>query len=253
MIRAADANGVHLMTDFAQRWSPAIQLAKRAVDQGSLGDVQLIYYRAHDSLSVPTAMLSWGGHSTVAWFLASHCLDNLLWLFDARSAYSGGQGDTIVRVRTVKRSRVLVELGYPTADLYVSTLEWASGMVTTLENCWILPESGPTVYDQKIELVGSTGSLFVDGSHNRMVELQTDKARYLDTTAYLDIFGVPSGFATESIKHFVSALAEGKAPRVDGVDGLAVTRLILAMEESAATDTTVNIDWDPFEIDMRPS
>lgn len=250
MIRAAETNGVRLMTDFAQRWSPPIQHAKSAIAAGRLGDIQLIYYRVHDTIFVPTKMLSWGGNSTVAWFLASHCLDNLLWIFDARSAYAGGPGDTISRIRTLKRARVLAELGYPTADFYLTTLEWASGMVTTIENCWILPESGPTLFDMKMEFIGSSGSLLVDGSHNRMVELQSDKAEYLDTTAYLDIFGVPSGFATESIKHFVAALAAGTTPRVDGIDGLAVTRLIQAMETSAATNMPVDIDWNPFDTDM---
>lgn len=247
LIAAAKANDVHLMTDFAQRWSPQIQHAKAALDGGRLGAVQLIYYRASDAIFVPTQMLSWGGHSTVAWFLASHCLDNLLWLFDARSAYFGGTGDTITRIRTVKRNRVLAAQGYDTADLYLSTLEWASGMVTTLENCWILPNTGPSVVDLKMEFVGSSGSLLVDGSHNRMVELYTEKGEYLDTTAYLDIFGAPAGFATESIKHFVSALAADEPPRVDGVDGLAVTRLIGAMEDSARTGDAVDIDWNPFD------
>jgi len=250
MIRAADANGVRLMTDFAQRWSPPIQHAKRAIAEGRLGDIQLTYYRAHDTIFVPTKMLSWGANSTVAWFLASHCLDNLLWIFNSRSAYAGGPGDKISRLRTLKRSRVLADLGYPTADFYLTTLEWASGMVTTIENCWILPESGPTVYDMKMEFIGSTGNLLVDGSHNRTVELQTNKAEYLDTMAYLDIFGVPWGFATESIKHFVAAIDSGSIPRVDGVDGLAVTRLIQAMETSAATDMTVEIDWNPYDTNL---
>jgi predicted dehydrogenase len=142
---------------------------------------------------------------------------------------------------------VLTDLGYPTADFYLTTLEWASGMVTTIENCWILPESGPTVYDMKMEFVGSTGNLLIDGSHNRAVELQSDKAEYLDTSAYLDIFGVPWGFATESIKHFVAAIGAGSVPRVDGIDGLAVTRLIQAMETSAATDSPIEIHWNPYD------
>jgi predicted dehydrogenase len=102
----------------------------------------------------------------------------------------------------------------------------------------------------KMEFIGSTGNLLVDGSHNRTVELQTNKAEYLDTMAYLDIFGVPWGFATESIKHFVAAIDSGSIPRVDGVDGLAVTRLIQAMETSAATDMTVEIDWNPYDTNL---
>ena len=59
MIRAASDNGVFLMTDFSQRWSPVMQLAKKAITSGDLGEVQLGYYRANDTIFVPTQMLSW--------------------------------------------------------------------------------------------------------------------------------------------------------------------------------------------------
>ncbi len=248
LIRAAQDNDVYLMTDFAQRWSPHIQQARNAVAADRLGPVQLVTYRASDTMYVPTTMLSWAGNSSAAWFLGSHCLDNLLWIFNARSAYAGGSGDTITRLRTIRRDRVLAAMGYPTADFYLTTIEWASGMVTQLENCWILPECGPSVADLKMQFVGSKGSLTVDGTHHRMVELQTDKAEYPDTTAAIDIFGVPSGFATESIRHFAAAVGAGEPPRVDGVDGLAVTRLIQAMETSAAENLPVDISWNPFAV-----
>jgi predicted dehydrogenase len=246
MISAAQENGVHLMTDFAQRWSPYVQQAKAAVAANQLGEVQLVYYRASDTIFVPTTMLSWAGQSSAAWFLGSHCLDNLLWIFGARSAYAGGSGDTLTRLNTIRRDRVLAGRGYTTADFYLTTIEWASGMVTQLENCWILPECGPSVADLKMQFIGSAGSLLVDGTHNRMVELQTDKATYPDTTAAIEVFGVPSGFAAESIRHFAAAIAAGTAPRVDGVDGLAVTRLIQAMEQSAAAQAPIDIDWNPY-------
>lgn len=43
MIRAVDENGVSLMTDFSERWSPVMQLAKKAITSGDLGKVQLGY------------------------------------------------------------------------------------------------------------------------------------------------------------------------------------------------------------------
>lgn len=248
MIRAADESGVTLMTDFSQRWSPFMQLAKKAITSGDLGEVQLGYYRANDTIFVPTQMLSWGARSTVAWFLASHCLDNLMWLFGARGAYAGGAGDCIRRVRTVARQKVLAGRGIATPDFYLTTLEWESGMVTTLENCWILPESSPSVFDMKVQLVGSRGTFLIDGSHSGVVEQWAEKASHPDPFAYLEVFGEPVGFATSSIKHFLSSVAKGVAPSVDGLDGLAVTRVILAMEESIVSDAPVEIRDNPFAL-----
>ncbi|NYF16628.1 putative dehydrogenase [Microbacterium sp. AK009] len=246
VIAAAEESGVFLMTDFSQRWSPVMQLARKAVTEGDLGDVQLGYYRANDTIYVPTKMLSWGAQSTVAWFLASHCLDNLMWLFDARDAYAGGAGDCIRRVRTVARQSVLAARGLATPDFYLTTLEWESGMVTTLENCWILPESSPSVFDMKVQLIGSRGTFHIDGSHSGVVEQWAEKTSYLDPFAYLEVFGEPVGFATSSIRHFVSSVAKGVPPSVDGFDGLAVTRLILAMEKSIAVQAPVDIRNNPF-------
>lgn len=193
-------------------------------------------------------MLSWGAKSTVAWFLASHCLDNLLWLFGARESYAGGAGDSIRRVRTLARQNVLAGRGIATPNYYLTTLEWESGMVTTLENCWILPESSPSVFDMKVQLIGSRGTFLIDGSHSGVVEQWAEKASHPDAFAYLEVFGEPVGFATEIIKHFVSSIANVVAPSVDGFDGLAVTRLILAMEESVAIDAPVEIRDNPFEL-----
>ncbi|MCB0055270.1 MAG: hypothetical protein KDE01_00620, partial [Caldilineaceae bacterium] len=47
------------------------------------------------------------------------------------------------------------------------------------------------------------------------------------------VHGRPVGFAAESIRHFARAIIDGTSPLVDGLDGLAATRLVLAMEESA--------------------
>jgi predicted dehydrogenase len=237
IIDAAERSGVRLFVDFHNRWSPLFQPLKQALDAGELGAPQLASYRLNDTIFVPTKMLRWAAHSTVAWFLASHCLDTLLWLLDTRNG-----GDAPERVTCVSRSRVLkAERGVDTPDFYQTTLEWRSGFVATLENAWILPESGPSVFDLKCQFVGSRGAFFIDGSHHGAVQKQTDRAAYLDAFVAPMVNGQPVGFGADSIRHFARCIAEGRKPAVDGLDGLAVTRLILKMEESARTRMPVDI------------
>ncbi len=237
MIKAARENNVHLFVDFHNRWSPLFHHLKSALDAGELGEPQMIYYRLNDTIFVPTQMLKWAGRSSAAWFLASHCLDTLLWLMNAR-----GGGDTIERLYCVTRSRVLEgERGVSTPDFYQTTLEWKSGLVTQLENCWILPESGPSVFDLKCDFIGSKGSIVIDASHNGSIQKQTGKAAYLDAFVAPEVFGCPTGFGADSIRHFAGSIIENKKPMLDGTDGLAVTRLILKMEESAKKRMPVNV------------
>ncbi|MDQ3815411.1 MAG: Gfo/Idh/MocA family oxidoreductase [Armatimonadota bacterium] len=230
IIAAARDAGIHLFVDFHNRWSPLFNQLKDALDDGELGEPQMIYYRLNDTLFVPTQMLKWAGRSSAAWFLASHCLDTLLWLLNARAG-----GDTIERLFCVTRSRVLRQQGVDTPDFYQTTLEWKSGLVTQLENCWILPESGPSIFDLKCEFIGSRGAMLIDGSHHGAVQKQTEKASYPDTFVVSAVHGRPTGFGAASIHHFATSIMQQQKPLVDGIDGLAVTRLILKMEESART------------------
>lgn len=236
MIAAAREAGVTLFVDFHNRWSPLVADLKTSLDSGELGAPQMVYYRLSDTLYVPTQMLRWAGRSSVAWFLASHCLDTLLWLLKAREGE-----DSVERLYCVSRSRVLKERGIDTPDFYQTTLEWKSGLVVQLENGWILPESGPSIFDLKCDFIGSEGAIFIDASHHRAVQKHTAKATYPDVFVTPSVYGHPTGFGVESIRHFANSIISNQKPFVDGLDGLAVTRLILKMEESARTRQPVKV------------
>ncbi len=244
MIDAAKRAGVHLFVDFHNRWSPLFGQLKASVDAGELGEPQMIYYRLNDTIFVPTKMLRWAGRSSVAWFLSSHCLDTMLWLLNARAG-----GDTIERLYCVSRSRVLKgERGVDTPDFYQTTLEWRSGLVTQMENNWILPEGGPSIFDLKCDFIGSRGSFVIDASHHGAVQKQTaERAVYPDSFVAPTVHGRPTGFGAESIRHFATSIIDGRKPMVDGLDGLAVTRLVLKMEESARLRQPVGVGslYDP--------
>jgi predicted dehydrogenase len=242
IIHAAAQAEVTLFVDFHNRWSPLFQPLKRSLDQGEIGAPQMAYYRLSDTLYVPTQMLSWANHSTVAWFLASHALDTLLWLMNARACALGGSGDTIERLYSVARSRVLREQHQlDTPDFYLTTLEWASGLVTHLENGWILPDCEPSIFDLKCEFIGSKGAYSIDASHHGAVKKRTSRVEHPDVFVTPSLYGVPVGFGAESIRHFAQCVITNQRPLTDGWDGLAVTRLILKMEESARKRQPVEV------------
>ncbi len=237
MIEAARAAGVRLFVDFHNRWSPLFAPLKQALDAGDLGAPRHIYSRLSDTVFVPKQMLAWAARSSVAWFLASHCLDTLLWLMGTR-----GGGDRPIRLYCVKREGVLRDLhGVDTPDSYHTTIEWASGLVTTLENSWLLPESSPSIFDLRFELVGTKGAYRIDGSHHGAAQQWGADVRYHDAIVAPTILGRPSGFAADAIRDFTECVIDGRTPVVDGLDGLAVTRLVLAMEDSARLGRPVTI------------
>ncbi|MBD3183945.1 gfo/Idh/MocA family oxidoreductase [Candidatus Poribacteria bacterium] len=228
-----DAGDIKFMVDFHNRWNPPFVNARTAIDGGELGKPMLMYVRLNDTIFVPTEMLSWASKSEVAWFVGSHAVDLTRWLFD----------DEVCKVYAVSRSEVLKSRGVDTPDFYEAILEFKNGGVATVENCWILPDSLPTVIDFKCQVIGSEGAMYMDLSSNGVNQKYTkNEASYPDTLVYPSIHGKPTGFAIESIRHFIDCVVNDKEPMVNGKDGLEATRIISAIQESSKKGEPVYLD-----------
>ena len=231
---AVRAAGITYMVDFHARWNPPFAIARKNIEEGTLGRIMSAYFRLNDTISVPTSMLSWASKSSILWFLGSHTVDTLRYLLH----------DEVERVYAVSRAGVLEERGLAVPDLYQGILEFRSGVVATIENNWIVPNTNPAVNDFKVNILGSQGMINMDLSNNQLFE------RYLATTSdHPDCIVKPQvrdrhvGFAYEAIRDFVECLAEGKPVQAGLDDGLAVTAVILAIMESAAAHTPVAVRY----------
>ena len=229
-----ERSGITIMVDYHNRWNPPIALAKDDILEGKLGVIMSAYYRLNDIISVPLEMLSWSEKSSILWFLGSHTVDTLRFLFD----------DEVSRVYSVSRSQVLKNKGLDVPDLYQTILEFEKGIVATIENNWIVPNSNPFINDIKCNVLGSKGMLDMDISHNHLFQ------RFLETTYdHPDciikprIYGKQTGFACESIFHFIEALSSGNTPMVTLSDGIKVSEVILAVMESAEKRYPVEVKY----------
>ena len=221
---AVRSAGVTFMVDFHCRWCPPIVIARDDIAAGKLGSIVSGYLRLNDTIHVPTEMLRWAGESSVLWFLGSHAVDTLRYLFD----------DEVERVYAVARSEVLKAKGIDVPDIYQTILEFRSGVIVTLENNWIVPNTNPSVNDFKVNVLGSKGMINMDLTHNQLIE------RYLeDMSDHPDILDGPlirdrrTGLAYESVRDFVDCVATGKKVEVTLEDGHNVTKVLLAIIDSA--------------------
>lgn len=215
---------VRIMVDFHTRFSPPIVIARDMIRQGELGEIVSAYYRLNDIIYVPTQMLSWAKNSSILWFLGSHAVDTLRFLI----------GSEVKRVYSVSNSRVLVKLGIPVADIYQSILEFENGVIATIENNWIIPNTHPHWNDIKLNILGSKGMINMDLTNNQAFEryLET-KSDHPDFLIMPILHGKPMGFAHESIKDFVERLATGDEFLATFEDGYRVSKVILALIASA--------------------
>jgi predicted dehydrogenase len=232
IVAAAEKAGVILMVDFHNRANPPMVAVRDAVARGDLGQVTYVYARLSNTVAVPQDMLKWSGNSSALWFLGSHMVDVVGWILD----------DKPTKAYVVARDGVLKSLGLDAPDFHVATVEYMKGTVAVFEHAWILPRTHNTVKDLKLEFLGAKGAAYVDGSHNRTIELYTaEKGSFPDML--VPPFGPHlTGFVLDAVVHFVAAVTEGKPVLATGEDGLRNTKVIAAMVEAANAGKAVALD-----------
>jgi len=233
IVNAAKRAGVKLMVDFHNRWNPPFAAAKDAIVKGELGAPLLLYMRHSNSIKVPTQMLTWlPKSSSIVYWLGSHSVDLVRWMV----------GDEVEQVYSVSRSRVLPSKGFNSDDFFISILEFRKGAVATVENAWVLPNTLPVSGDFVAEVVGERGSMRITVVGNNCIDKATETSyTQPDVLVFPTVHDKAKGFAGESIVHFIECVAKNKQPMATGEDGLAVTKILCAIRESARTKRTVSI------------
>jgi len=227
MLAAASKSGVKMMVGFCNRWNPPFVRAKEALEKGELGNPLYGYARLSSNISLFTQAYDWGSKTTVAWFLMSHTLDLLRWLF----------GSEATKVYAAAGRAVLQARGIKTPDYFAAIVHFKNGTVGTLESSCILPETRPSLIDFKFELIGTRGCIYTDTRGVGHGVPGTEK--YTPTEAsYPDVV---SDFEKEAISHFVQCILKDKSPAPSGEDGVANTRILCAIHRSAETGEVVKV------------
>lgn len=233
IVQAANDNHVRVMVDLHNRFSPPFHAAYQSIERGDLGEVYSGYFRLNDVKWVATDMLPWASKSSILWFLGSHSLDTLRWLFQ----------DEVKRVYSVAREGILKGAGVDTVDEYLTTIEFEKGGIAQMENGWITPNANPCVNDIKCNIMGTKGMVAIDASNHNMIQQYTeDKVTIPDVIVQNHIFGKPKGFAFESIRAFVDCLLSGEEFPVTMKDAANTSLAILAIMESSKTRTPVEVE-----------
>ncbi len=226
---AVRRGGSTCLVGFENRWNPHCLRSKEIVDSGQLGDPITMTAALSNSYAVPTEMLSWAAQSSPAWFLMPHTVDLALWLTDAAP----------VSVYAVASRGVLADRGIDTWDVVHALITLAGGRTVNLSSSWVLPDSSEGIVDFTYSLTGTAGSVRADLGHQGLVAT-TDAYRSLQPMSGA-VGGSPVGAPTWMVRDWVSGLAAGSSigPGLD--QGLLVTAVICAIEQSIADGGTVSI------------
>jgi len=244
------------MIGFNYRRVPALALARQLIADGRIGSVRQV--RAaylQDWLTDDAAPMTWRLRQETAGSgalgdLASHVVDQLHHLLAEPVVAASGRLHTFVPERDGEDGREPVTVD----DAAWATLETASGVVASVE---VSRVAAGRKNGLSIEVYGSRGSLAFD--LERLNELQVDEGghgprRILVTEAdhpYLDAWW-PTGHIlgwdhtfTSQAADFLACIADGTPASPSFADGLAVQRVLTAIEDSAAgSGARVDVDHD---------
>jgi predicted dehydrogenase len=220
---AVQAAGVRCVVAFENRWNPAFVRAQEAL--ADTGPLISQWVRLSNSFTVPTDMLrSWASRSSPGWFLMPHTVDIAMWM----------SGSPPISVSAVGRRGALAARGIDTWDVLFAHLRFADGSVAALESAWVLPDGLPSIVDFRYEAVSEGARVEFDAGQQgiRLTETRTTNAALLPFTTG----GTTQGMPQWMIRDIVSGLARGETVGPDVQHGLAVTQVVAAIHESAATD-----------------
>lgn len=244
--RAARERGVHSMVGFNYRRVPALALAQRLVADGRLGDVRQVRVSyLQDWLADDTAPMTWRLRRELAGSgalgdLASHAVDQVRFLLGQEVTAVNATTHTFVPQRTGADGPEEVTVD----DAAWGTLRTDGGAVVSLEVTRMATARKNAL---GIEVYGSDGALRFDLESLNHLDVCLDGAdsftRRLVTEQqdpYIDgwwppghVLGWDATF-TNQAADFLTALAAGREPTPSFEDGLAVQRVLAAIEASSA-------------------
>ncbi|WP_135302830.1 Gfo/Idh/MocA family protein [Haloarcula amylovorans] len=245
MTDAADSAGVPAGIAFNYRFIPAIQYAKRLIENGELGEIRHFRGRyLQDWLTDPQAPWSWRNDEELAGSgalgdLGAHTIDLARFLIGDIAELSG-QLRTFVDERPVEGEDETRPVTVD--DAYSAQVAFENGVMGTLEATRM---ANGNKNNHTIEIEGTRGSLRFSLERLNELELLRESGRGYETILmtdpddpYLDhwwppghIIGWEHTFVHENYE-FLSAVADGGAYEPSFADGLAVQRVLDAVERS---------------------
>ena len=257
--KAARERGVHSMVGFNYRRVPALALARRHIADGRLGQVRQVRVSyLQDWLVDDAAPMTWRLRRELAGSgalgdLASHAVDQVRFLLGQEVTAVNAVTHTFVPQRTGADGPEEVTVD----DAAWSTLRTDGGAVVSLEVTRMATARKNAL---GIEVYGSDGALRFDLESLNHLDVCLDGAdtfsRHLVTEQddpYIDgwwppghVLGWDATF-TNQASDFLVALAEGREPTPSFEDGIAVQRVLAAIEASSARGgSCVEVDGGPI-------
>ena len=234
LIEACRKKQVKLSVIFQNRFTPAAQKVKKAIDQGLLGrlilgDAYAKWYRSPEYYkSNPwrgTRSIDGGGALMMQ---AIHTIDLLQWLMGGVKSVNGSVRTSVHRIES--------------EDLGVATVEYHNGAIGVIEGATAIRPG----FKDRIEIHGEKGSIILEGGNIREWKVEgCSEADYVDEEKV--VYGATNSPAISHVNHkaqlqdVINAILGDREPLVNGEEGFKTLQIVLGIYESSEKKRRVDL------------
>lgn len=226
LIADVEDAGVLTMVNFILRFDPRYSEAKEAVSSGRMGDVHTIFVRRRGSSLGADVYGVW---TDLLISTGIHDLDVMAWLADSE----------VTRVYAETISKRSAPYGHDDAAMVL--VRFANGIIGSLETSWVLPTSIPAPLDASLQVVGTGGGIFVDGSNHGLTVVDGDRFSLPDLTHWPISRDRVQGDLAASLDHFIRSVLAHTPPEASLADARLAHALVDAAKRSARLNQPVGL------------
>jgi len=222
---AANATDKCFMVGHICRFNPRYAAAKQEVASGKIGKIVSMYARRNIPASVGASVLGKIGPIIGD---GVHDTDLMLW-------YSGAKIET-----AYAQSLSVRGLRYP--DIGWTMYRFNTGAIGVCENIWFLPDTTSFQIDERMEIIGTEGSIHIHDTYPNFSVCDKDGWRSPDTTYWPMLHNLRAGALREELAYFTNCIMNGEKPSViTPVESMEAVRACLAAEKSAENGQVVQV------------
>ena len=216
----------YFMVGHICRFNPRYAAARDAIAEGRIGRIISMYARRNIPSTVTEDLLNKIGPIIGD---GVHDTDLMLW-------FSGDQITSAYAQTVQYRDK-------PHPDLGWTMYRFAGGATGVLENVWCLPANTAFQIDERMEIIGTEGSIHIHETHPNFSICDSEGWHSPDTTYWPSLHGERAGALRDELSYFAKCLQTQTPPDViTAEEAMAAVRACLAAEESAATGQIVSLD-----------
>ena len=226
IVAEAKASPKFFMVGHICRFNTNYALAKQALADDAVGKILSIHARRNIPAGVATSHL---GELSALMGDGVHDTDLMLWFTGAK-------------VKTVYAATVDVrKLKYP--DIGWAMYRFDSGAVGVIEAVWYLPDNTPYPLDERMEIIGEKGAIYINEGGRPLAINNSDGLKYAETLYWPVVHGVRSGALRAELAYFAQCIGTGTEPNIiTPEESREAVRVVEAADRSAETGRIITLD-----------